>query len=79
MTATTVHEPTHREALWELEDAFERGDLITIFGRCTVEYDGLAAYSLGLGPRVLTLQPHRTAVVHPAGKKNPATRARARL
>ena len=71
MTATTVHEPTHREALWELEDAFERGDLITIFGRCTVEYDGRAASSLGLGRRLLLLKPDGTALVHTDEKQKP--------
>ena len=71
MTATTVHEATHREALWELEDAFERGDLITIFGRCTVEYDGRAASSLGLGRRLLLLKPDGTALVHTDEKQKP--------
>ena len=71
MTATTVHEPTHREALWELEDAFERGDLITIFGRCTVEYDGRAASSLGLGRRLLLLKPDGTALVHTDENQKP--------
>jgi len=71
VTATTVHEPTHREALWELEDAFERGDLITIFGRCTVEYDGRAASSLGLGRRLLLLKPDGTALVHTDEKQKP--------
>ncbi|WP_435063018.1 endonuclease NucS [Halobaculum sp. EA56] len=64
MTATTLHEPTHREALWELEDAFERGDLVTLFGTCTVEYDGRAASSLGAGARLLVLKPDGAALVH---------------
>ena len=71
MTATTVHQPTHREALWELEDAFERGDLITVFGRCTVEYDGRAASSLGLGRRLLVLKPDGTALVHTDENQKP--------
>ena len=71
MTATTVHQPTHREALWELEDAFDRGDLITVFGRCTVEYDGRAASSLGLGRRLLLLKPDGTALVHTDENQKP--------
>jgi len=71
VTATTVHQPTHREALWELEDAFERGDLITVFGRCTVEYDGRAASSLGLGRRLLVLKPDGTALVHTDENQKP--------
>ncbi|MFC7098073.1 endonuclease NucS [Halobaculum marinum] len=64
MTATTLHEPSHREALWELEAAFERGDVVTLFGTCTVEYDGRAASSLGPGARLLVLKPDGSALVH---------------
>lgn len=61
---TTLHEPAHREALWALETAFERGELVTIFGRCTVEYDGRAASNLGPGRRLLVLKPDGAALVH---------------
>ena len=64
VTATTLHAPAHREALWELESAFDRGDLITLFGTCTVEYDGRAASSLGPGARLLVLKPDGSALVH---------------
>ena len=64
MTVTSLHGPSHREALWELEDAFERGDLITVFGRCTVTYDGRAASELGVGDRLLVLKPDGAALVH---------------
>ena len=64
VTATTLHEPAHREALWELEAAFDRGDLVTLFGTCTVEYDGRAASSLGPGARLLVLKPDGSALVH---------------
>jgi RecB family endonuclease NucS len=71
VSATTVHQPTHREALWELEDAFERGDLITVFGRCTVEYDGRAASSLDPGRRLVILKPDGTALVHTDENQKP--------
>ena len=64
MTVTSVHDPSHREALWELEDAFERGDLISLFGRCTVAYEGRAASDLGAGDRLLVLKPDGAALVH---------------
>ncbi|MDB9249588.1 endonuclease NucS [Halorubrum ezzemoulense] len=64
MTVTSVHDPSHREALWELEDAFERGDLISVFGRCTVSYEGRAASDLGAGDRLLVLKPDGAALVH---------------
>ena len=64
MTVTSVHDPTHREALWEIEAAFERGDLISVFGRCTVSYEGRAASELGSGDRLLVLKPDGAALVH---------------
>lgn len=71
MSVTTLHRPTHREALWELEDAFERGEMVTIFGRCSVEYDGRASSSLGLGDRLLVLKPDGSALVHTDEKRTP--------
>ncbi|MFD1633601.1 endonuclease NucS [Haloplanus ruber] len=64
MTVTTLHRPAHRDALASLEDAFRRGDLITVFGRCSVEYDGRASSSLGAGDRLLLLKPDGSALVH---------------
>ena len=64
MTVTSVHDPSHREALWELEDAFGRGDLVSLFGRCTVSYEGRAASDLGAGDRLLVLKPDGAALVH---------------
>ncbi|UIP00784.1 endonuclease NucS [Halobaculum sp. CBA1158] len=83
MTATTLHEPSHREALWALEDAFDRGDLVSVFGTCTVEYDGRAASSLGPGARLLVLKPDGAALVHtdegrtPVNWQPPGSRHRA--
>jgi len=71
VTVSTVHQPTHREALWELEAAFDRGDLITVFGCCTVDYDGRAASTLGLGRRLLVLKPDGTALVHTDQQQQP--------
>ncbi len=64
MTVTSLHDPSHREALWELEAAFDRGDLISVFGRCTVSYEGRAASDLGAGDRLLLLKPDGAALVH---------------
>lgn len=71
MTVTTLHRPTHRDCLVALEDAFERGDLISVFGRCTVEYDGRASSSLGPGRRLLVLKPDGSALVHTAEGRTP--------
>ncbi|XVH30403.1 endonuclease NucS [Haloferacaceae archaeon DSL9] len=71
MSVVTLHAPTHREALWELEAAFERGDMITVFGRCTVDYDGRASSELGAGDRLLILKPDGSALVHTDEKRTP--------
>ena len=64
VTITSVHDPSHREALWELEDAFERGDMVSLFGRCSVDYEGRTASELGAGDRLLVLKPDGAALVH---------------
>nr|WP_254282954.1 endonuclease NucS [Halomicroarcula limicola] len=47
-----------------VERAIDRGAMVTLFGACTVEYQGRAASSLGLGDRHVTLKPDGTALVH---------------
>jgi len=47
-----------------LDDALGRGALVTVFGRCTVEYDGRAASTLGPGDRHLMLKPDGSVLVH---------------
>jgi hypothetical protein len=64
MTVTTLSDPTPRDALAELEAAVERGDLIALFGRCTVEYEGRAESTLGPGDRLVILKPDGSALVH---------------
>jgi len=71
MEPTTLHSPTHRETLWALEDAFERDSLVTVFGRCTVEYEGRASSSLGPGDRLLILKPDGSALVHTDENQSP--------
>ena len=67
-----LHTPSHREALWELEAAFDRGAVATVYGACTVEYDGRASASLGEGRRLLLLKPDGTALVHTDEGHEPA-------
>jgi hypothetical protein len=71
MGVETLHRPTHRDALVALEAAFDRGDLVVVFGRCTVEYDGRASSSLGPGDRLLLLKPDGSALVHTDEKRTP--------
>ncbi|MFB6297156.1 MAG: endonuclease NucS [Salinirussus sp.] len=44
--------------------AFDRGVMATLFGRCTVEYEGRASSTLGPGDRLVVLKPDGTALVH---------------
>ncbi len=56
--------PTIPEAESLLAEGIERGALVTVFGRCTVEYDGRAASELGAGDRHVMLKPDGTHLVH---------------
>ena len=71
MTVRTLHDPSHREALWALEAAFDRGELITVFGECRVDYEGRASSTLGAGKRLLVLKPDGSALVHTDEKRTP--------
>jgi RecB family endonuclease NucS len=71
VSVTTLHRPAHRDALEALSAAFDRGEMVTVFGRCTVEYDGRAASSLGPGDRLLILKPDGTALVHTDEQRTP--------
>lgn len=56
--------PTAAEAAELASDGVDRGALVTLFGRCTVDYEGRAASELGLGDRHLMLKPDGAALVH---------------
>jgi RecB family endonuclease NucS len=71
VTVETLHRPAHRDALVALERAFDRGDVVVVFGRCTVTYDGRASSSLGPGDRLLILKPDGSALVHTDEKRTP--------
>ena len=62
--ADTVVDPDPDAAAERVDDGIEEGALITVFGRCTVEYDGRASSTLGPGDRHVTLKPDGSALVH---------------
>lgn len=62
--AVALSEPTTEEAHERLAAAIDRGALATLFGRCTVEYDGRAASRLGPGDRHVMCKPDGTVLVH---------------
>nr|WP_245998551.1 endonuclease NucS [Halalkalicoccus subterraneus] len=59
-----LSEPSAAEAHDRLASAIERGALATLFGECTVEYDGRAESSLGPGRRHVMCKPDGTVLVH---------------
>ena len=63
-TPSAVPDPTVTEAAAFVTEAIDRGALVTLFGRCTVEYDGRAASELGPGDRHIMLKPDGTHLVH---------------
>lgn len=59
-----IHRPDPATARDCVTAAVEDGDLVTVFGRCTVEYEGRAASHLGPGDRLVVLKPDGTVLVH---------------
>jgi RecB family endonuclease NucS len=59
-----VSRPDAESAREVVAAGVERGDLVTVVGRCTVDYDGRAASTLGAGDRQVVLKPDGTAMVH---------------
>jgi len=61
---TTRTAPPVTEARTLVAEGFDRGALVTLFGRCTVAYDGRAESTLGPGDRHVTCKPDGTVLVH---------------
>ncbi|MFB6166463.1 MAG: endonuclease NucS [Haloarculaceae archaeon] len=60
----TLANPTPARASEFVADAFERGDVVSVFGTCTVEYEGRASSHLGPGDRLVICKPDGTTLVH---------------
>lgn len=59
-----IASPTPAQAQDRVAAAIERDDLVTIFGHCTVDYDGRASSHLGPGDRLVICKPDGTTLVH---------------
>lgn len=57
-------DPSSVTARERIAEAVDRGDMVTVFGRCRVDYDGRASSTLGPGDRLVVLKPDGTALVH---------------
>ena len=62
--ARTLSSPTAEAAADLVADGIEASALVTLFGRCTVDYEGRAASELGPGDRHVMLKPDGAALVH---------------
>jgi hypothetical protein len=60
----TATSPTLDEALALAADGIDQDAIVTLFGHCTVDYEGRAASTLGPGDRLVVLKPDGTALVH---------------
>ncbi|MFB6184840.1 MAG: endonuclease NucS [Haloarculaceae archaeon] len=60
----TRRQPAPDAAREVVADAGECDALVTLFGRCTVDYDGRASSTLGPGDRLVVLKPDGTVLVH---------------
>ena len=69
--AETLDDPDLDAAHALIEDAFERGRMLTIFGRCEVEYEGRASSYLGPGDRLVICKPDGTLLVHTDEQRTP--------
>ncbi len=61
---TTLASPTPADAREAVAAAFEREDVVSVFGTCTVEYEGRASSHLGPGDRLVVCKPDGTTLVH---------------
>ena len=60
----SLSDPSSEEALESLQLGFESDAMVTLVGKCEVEYDGRAASYLPPGERVIILKPDGTLLVH---------------
>lgn len=63
--------PSLREAGDIISNGLTRGDLIIVFGRCQVDYEGRAASDLGIGERLILIKPDGVVAVHADEKVQP--------
>ncbi|ELY51137.1 endonuclease NucS [Natronolimnohabitans innermongolicus] len=62
--AVTLEHPGLESACEAIVDGLEREALVTVFGRCTVDYEGRASSTLEAGDRHVMLKPDGAVLVH---------------
>lgn len=71
MSVETLQHPDLSAARDLLAAGMDRGDVLTIFGRCEVDYEGRASSYLGPGDRLVVLKPDGTLLVHTDEQRTP--------
>ena len=71
MTVSTLTTPEPEDALALLETGFEHGGMLTLVGKCEVEYDGRASSYLPPGDRLVILKSDGTLLVHRDEQRTP--------
>ncbi|MFB6118214.1 endonuclease NucS [Halosegnis sp.] len=71
MDATVRSGPDAERARATVEAGLSAGEVVSLFGRCRVTYDGRASSRLETGDRLLLLKPDGTALVHTAAGHQP--------
>ncbi|MEY7849823.1 endonuclease NucS [Natrarchaeobius sp. A-rgal3] len=63
-SVTTFEDPTLDTARDAIADGIDRGALVTVFGQCTVDYEGRASSRLEAGDRHVMCKPDGATLVH---------------
>jgi RecB family endonuclease NucS len=71
MKAETLDAPSHGVARDAVAAGVADGDLVTVFGRCEVRYEGRASSYLGPGDRLVVLKADGTLLVHTGEQRTP--------
>jgi RecB family endonuclease NucS len=69
--AETLDAPGHEAARDAVEAGLGAGAMVSVFGRCEVEYEGRASSYLGPGDRLVVLKPDGTLLVHTGEQRTP--------
>ncbi len=67
----TAYQPSHERACELVEAGIDNGLMVTVFGRCRVDYDGRASSTLDAGDRLVILKPDGTVLVHTGEGQQP--------
>lgn len=57
-------DPDPEAARETVQSGLDREEVVTVFGRCTVDYEGRASSTLGPGDRLVVCKPDGTVLVH---------------